>query len=698
MANEFPPQDDHALYHVKGMLTKFMRMIFPLEFRIDSMPNSGATLPFHYPLVGGEMIYLPETVAGIGGAEMARDYFVLTAAHLAGRHEFGTFDFELSSMPGFEERSESGVEAIDGYVSSFDDPALAGALMRLCESARVDAELCRQYRGLTKRITHMHSALAENLRPEALSTSLVKAALDVTFEQDDPAGGFIQRAEAFFAPLRQPGATVTQSAKQTGALFQWLQELMAAARAAAEGDASAKSARDMRDDLLGQMRGPGQPADGLGDGDGDGDGEDGETDDQITMDSAGSKSRGKGGRPLTPEQIRKLLEAGAQLKPSQGNGTAEGEGMYLTQLFGKDSQELEQLREQLGEIGAMPGVGRLILGRSRSQDSYYAYDEWDYAAADYRRNWCRLREILLDGDNGDFFAATLERYAEVLPQVRRHFQKIRPASYRMVRGLEDGDEIDVDRTIEARVARRMGEIPDGRVYKARKKEARDVATLFLLDMSASTDEPIHRETKKYSEGEEDNSDDWMKAWQRRPQVAQRPRRIIDVNKEALVIMAQALEEIGDSYAIMGFSGHGRDNVEFYVIKEFDNELSDEVKARVGAIEPKRSTRMGAAIRHVREKFKDVASRSRHAILLSDGFPQDFDYGHDRRSNAYGIQDTMVALKELEMAGVLPFCITVDRTGHDYLRQMCAPSRYLVIDDIMSLPRQLPKIYEQVVRW
>jgi len=694
MANEAPLHDDHALFQVKGMLTKFMRMLFPLEFRIDSLPHSGATLPFHYPLTGGEMIYLPETVAGIGGVEMARDYFVLTAAHLAGRHEFGTFDFRLADMPGFEERAETGVEAIDGYVSSFDDPALAGALMRLCESARVDAELCRRYRGLTPRVARMHAVLAETLRPDSLSTMLVKAALDVTLGHDDLAGGFIQGAEAFFAPLREPAATVTQSALQTGALFQWLQALMAAARAAGEGDPMSRDASEMRDDLLGQMRRPGESADGLGDGDGDG--EDGETDQQITMQSGG-KSKGKGGRPLTPEQIRKLLEAGAQLKPGQGNGTAEGEGMYLTNLLGKDSQELDQLREQLGEIGTIPGGGRLMIGRNRSQDSYYAYDEWDYVAADYRRNWCRLREIVLDGDNGDFFAATLERYSEVLPQVRRHFQKIRPASYRMVRGLEDGDEIDVDRTIEARVARRMGEIPDGRVYKARKKEARDVATLFLLDMSASTDEPIHRETKKYSESDDD-TDDWMKAWQRRPQVAQRPRRIIDVNKEALVIMAQALEEIGDSYAIMGFSGHGRDNVEFYVIKEFDNELSDEVKARVGAIEPKRSTRMGAAIRHVREKFKDVASRSRHAILLSDGFPQDFDYGHDRRSNAYGIQDTMVALKELELAGVLPFCITVDRTGHDYLRQMCAPSRYLVIDDIMSLPRQLPKIYEQVVRW
>ncbi|MGC1341284.1 MAG: VWA domain-containing protein, partial [Candidatus Binataceae bacterium] len=413
------------------------------------------------------------------------------------------------------------------------------------------------------------------------------------------------------------------------------------------------------------------------------------------METSGRQSKGNQGRALSPEELRKLIEQGAQINPSQGEGNADGDGMYLTQLTGKQMSELEAMREQLAEVGSVTGQGRLMIARSR-QDSYYAYDEWDYVLADYRRNWCRLREIQLTGDDGDFYNNTLLRYADLLPVIRRNFQRIRPASYRMVRGLEDGEEIDFDKTVESHVARKMGEIPDGRVYKARKKEARDVATLFLLDMSASTDEPIHREPRKFTD--DDDNDDWMKAWQRRPQAAQRPRRIIDVNKEALIIMAQSLEELGDQYAIMGFSGHGRDNVEFYVIKEFDQELSDDVRARVGAVEPKRSTRMGAAIRHVREKFKNVSSRARHMILLSDGFPQDFDYGHDRRSNAYGIQDTMVALKELEMAGVLPFCITVDKTGHDYLRQMCQSSRYLVIEDIASLPRQLPKIYEQVVRW
>ena len=101
----------------------------------------------------------------------------------------------------------------------------------------------------------------------------------------------------------------------------------------------------------------------------------------------------------------------------------------------------------------------------------------------------------------------------------------------------------------------------------------------------------------------------MKAWQRRPQAAQRPRRIIDVNKEALVIMAQALEEIGDAYAIMGFSGHGRDNVEFYVIKEFDSRIVRRGEGAGRLRSNPSATRMGTAIRACAWKF-EASSRAR----------------------------------------------------------------------------------------
>jgi nitric oxide reductase NorD protein len=682
------------LHEIKGVLTKFMRMLFPLEFRLDAISGEGAVAAaFRYPLLAGEVIYLPPRSNNFSSRDRAFSYYKVIAAHLAARHEFGSFELALSQLPGFEDRGETGLEALHAYIATFSDPKLAGAMLRMCEAVRIDAALTRRYRGLAPEIAAVNTCLADEMPQMALSTMLFKAAAGLAPGAEPIERALMTQAQEYFVPLRHHSADVSLSLRQAAQLYQWLNALLEAAQAA-DSELLDENARQMLNDLTQSLAdGDSNGLDGL-DQDG-GEDENGEPDQNVKMQVSGKRGKGRNGPGISPEELRRLLERGAQIKPAESDGDGDGQGMYLTQLEDKQAQALADLQEQLSEAASFGSHGRLVVG-SRSTDAYYAYDEWDYGINDYRRNWCRLREITPEGDDGEFYSRTLRHYAELLPQIRRHFQRIRPASYRMVRGLEDGDDFDLDRAVEHRVARYMGNSPDPRVYKARKKEARDVATLFLLDMSASTDEPIHQDNRRFTDA--DDSDDWFKTWQRHGGPRQRPRRIIDVNKEALVIMAQALEELGDSYAIMGFSGHGRDNVEFYVIKEFDRELSDEVKARVGSVEPKRSTRMGTAIRHAREKFKDVSSRAKHVILLSDGFPQDFDYGQDRRSNAYGIQDTMVALKELEMAGVMPFCITVDRTGHDYLRQMCQPSRYLVIEDITALPKQLPKIYEQVVRW
>lgn len=212
---------------------------------------------------------------------------------------------------------------------------------------------------------------------------------------------------------------------------------------------------------------------------------------------------------------------------------------------------------------------------------------------------------------------------------------------------------------------------------ARLREERDVATLFLVDMSASTDEPLVSRPGASEAGP--------------------PRRVVDVTKETLVIMASVLDDIGDAYAVYGFSGHGRANVELYPVKSFAERLGTEVKSRFGGIEPKRSTRMGAALRHAATKMARVSAKARHLILLSDGFPQDYDYGEDRTSNVYGLRDTTVALQELEAQGVHTFCITVDPSGHDYLREMCSGARYAVIEDVEDLPIELPRIYRTVTR-
>ncbi|MBI2962398.1 MAG: hypothetical protein HYY35_01470 [Deltaproteobacteria bacterium] len=375
------------------------------------------------------------------------------------------------------------------------------------------------------------------------------------------------------------------------------------------------------------------------------------------------------GTPLSAEELRRLLEAGAILKVGRSSQVVESAG-----IFARDLPLPPADGNEPSEPGGAAQDGARRGRRGGAEARGFEYDEWDYSIRDYRSRWCRLEEMVLGGDAGEFFQDTLARYAELLPEVRRQFQRLRPERYLKVRGLEDGEDFDLNAAIEARVELRARRSPSARVYVARRAEERDVATLFLLDMSASTDEPLQPKGP-----------------------AGRARRIIDVTKEALVIMAEALEELGDRYAIYGFSGQGRENVEFYVVKQFQEGLNARVRGRIGGIEPRRSTRMGTALRHARAKMANLAARSKHVFLLSDGFPQDFDYGTDRRSNTYGIQDTMMALQECQAAGITPFCITVDKTGHDYLRQMCETSRYLVIEDVSSLPMELPKIYERWVR-
>ena len=353
-----------------------------------------------------------------------------------------------------------------------------------------------------------------------------------------------------------------------------------------------------------------------------------------------------------------------------------------------------------GNDPALPAVH----GHARREESLtFYYDEWDYQIADYRSRWCRLREIVLNGDAGEFFAQTLSDYTALTPAIKHEFQRIRPEQYRLVRGLEDGQEFDLNAAVTAAVDMRARLAPSAKLYTERRQTERDVAALFLLDMSASTDEPLVAVERDYGD---DEPKDWQPLWSKADRNARsaakrlsqpKPRRIIDVTKETLVLMAEALEEIGDSYAIYGFSGQGKDNIEFYHVKSFVEALSPTVKGRIGAIEPKRSTRMGPAVRHALEKLKDLACRVKLLILLSDGFPQDMDYGPDRRSTTYGIRDTMVALREAEEAGVLTFCLTVDKAGHDYLREMCEPSRYLVLEDVASLPTELPKVYQRYIR-
>lgn len=401
---------------------------------------------------------------------------------------------------------------------------------------------------------------------------------------------------------------------------------------------------------------------------------------------------GTAGLPLTDLDVTGAIEAEA--------GDAEGEPLEI---------DPEELAARLEELSKRLERELAAAGLDRDREQVHYYDEWDHELASYRRRWCHLREKAIEPPSaegaavaaatdadGRFVDETRRRHADLLRRVRRQFELLKPEEFRRVRRLIEGEELDLDRVVETHVDRRAGRPPDGAVYMSRRRQHRDVAAAFLLDMSASTDAEAPLDEPDPEPGREPEPeyvgvfDDFD--WPDNPQPLPPGRRVIDIEKESLVLMADALETLGDDYAIYGFSGFGRKEVEFFVAKEFDDDLDRQAEDRIAAMEPKRSTRMGPAIRHAAAKLAEREAKVKVLLILSDGYPQDFDYGSDRASRVYGIRDTMVALRETERQGIATFCITVDPAGHDYLREMCPERRYLVIDEIAALPSQLPKVY------
>jgi nitric oxide reductase activation protein len=323
-----------------------------------------------------------------------------------------------------------------------------------------------------------------------------------------------------------------------------------------------------------------------------------------------------------------------------GGGSPLQEGLAELPLVEDDDDEEDDLGEQV-----------------------FSYDEWDHKIEDYRPGWCTLRESRSTRTQEGFVAATFHEFGGIVSQIRRNFQLMRPERLRKMRHQREGDDLDVDGLVEHVVDRRARVTPTERVYVKREKRDRDVTTAFLVDMSSSTDRKIDGR-----------------------------KRIIDIEKEALLLMCEALEAIRDEYAIYGFSGSGRDDCQFYVVKEIGERYDERVRARIGGIYGRQKTRMGPALRHATRRLMGVDSNIKLLILLTDGKPYDSDTYQD---NVYAQEDTKVALREARREKIHLFCVTVDREAADYLPHMYSDANFVIIDDVRTLPQKLPQLYRRL---
>ena len=306
------------------------------------------------------------------------------------------------------------------------------------------------------------------------------------------------------------------------------------------------------------------------------------------------------------------------------------------------------LDADLGEQGLVADDADIEPGAIR-------YREWDYVRQRFREDYCLMRESEVAPVADEFVARTLEKYQGLLKSIKRTFAALR-SQPKLLRRQSHGDDIDIDALVEAQADLVNGRQPSDCIYTRYRKRERSIAVLFMVDMSGSTH-----------------------GW------------INDAERESLILLCEALETLGDRYAIYGFSGKTNLRCETYRVKRFDEAYTPAVRQRISGIRAKGFTRMGVAIRHLGRVLEKTGARTRILVTLSDGRPEDYDAYRGR----YAVEDTRHALLELRQQGVHPFCITIDKEAQEYLPHLYGAANYTVVHEVKKLPLKVADIYRRL---
>jgi nitric oxide reductase NorD protein len=289
----------------------------------------------------------------------------------------------------------------------------------------------------------------------------------------------------------------------------------------------------------------------------------------------------------------------------------------------------------------------------------HTYPEWNYRKQSYQQDHCCvLAGIQQEETDGVVFDDQTRRR---IRRVRQQFEALRPRRVWM-RGQVDGNELDMDAVVRARCdLAAVGDASDG-LYLSTRAQARDLAIAILIDVSLSTD-----------------------AWVE-------DRRVIDIEKEALLVLAHGLATCGDDYSIQSFTSHRRHRVWVNTLKSFDERMCEATERRIAALKPGHYTRMGAAIRHTAAELAKRPNRHRLLLVLSDGKPSDSDYYEGR----YAIEDTRRAILDARQQELKVFGITIDRDAQDYITHLFGRGGYAMVHKPEHLAMALPGIYRQIV--
>ena len=649
------------LRRVARSLTLFAQALSGTGVSIQALPEIEGQRSRATVSVDGRTINLPSLLRRYGSFEENVHLYMAMTAHEAGHLEFGTYDVPMSLLTDvvsdlrlrFAKPTLAPPASLADLFAFYPQPKLIRDLWTLLEDARVEFLLRKEYPGLSRDLTALaREAVQTRTLSHGLTIREMVIDLLLLLSTDGPGTVAIPEGVADVVSELWPlcrtvmaaGATAEGTIRVAHHAYLRLEELLAVRQDTVTGEnrdvpdmepgVGPRASEDVSEEY--------QPLTNWD--------YRGAMDPNLVKDRSGSSSS---------SATDQGLEGG--LSGSSARGASEAGTSRLQETSNEELAPGRQVPSLIDEVLTLEGERPIQQSDPSNRLHITRYPEWDWVIQDYRYNWTRVLEREAEERPSDFVEQTLAAHNGAVTLLRRYFESIFPTGYRRVAGQLEGDDIDIDAAVRRIADIRAGADPSDRIYIKGEKHEREVAAACLVDVSGST-------SRQVANG----------------------RRVIDIEKEGLVLLSEALEAIGDQFAMYAYSGQGRNRVDFIVVKDFDDPIGGKTAHRLGGVAPLHQNRDGAAIRHATQKLLARQVKTRLLVLISDGRPLDDGYKDD-----YSLEDTKMALREARMKGVEPFCITIDRDADQYVRRMYGDVRYMVIDCIEGLPEKLPRIYHRL---
>jgi nitric oxide reductase NorD protein len=311
------------------------------------------------------------------------------------------------------------------------------------------------------------------------------------------------------------------------------------------------------------------------------------------------------------------------------------------------------------------------IGRAKEADpdargiAIATYPEWDRAAAIERPDWTTVRDVPAPVGDPRLIEAALDGAPAVRAKIHRLVRGTRIGRHERQKRRPDGPELDLDAALEAAIAFRARQPPDPRIFRAMARQNRDLAVLVLLDVSEST----------------------------RDRTGTTGACVLDLERLAVAALCEALSRLGDPFALRAFASAGREDVRITRIKDFDEPYDVAAKARLAAVAPGLSTRLGAALRHAGFEIASVHSHRKLVLVLTDGEPYDVDVADPLDL----VEDARHATLAMRAAGIDVFGVTLDPAGIGSGAAVFGRNNNMPVRRLQDLPSRLADLYFRLAR-